>query len=250
MATLRKRNDKWHVQIRRKDYPSQTKSFISKKTAEKWIRETENRIDKGYLHQSSEKLSLTLKELIIRYIANVLVKKRGCVNETIILKAFMRQPFVNKPLIQIRGEDFAQYRDQRLEYVKPATLLRELCIVQHLYSTAKKEWSFDIPNPIKNIQKPKLNNRRERRLTKEEYEFLITDNNHITKKKWKKIKPKLTPFFNLEENTFRQMRLEKTWETAEERVKKSKEAADIRWAKEKESVQSIISKTAKAWLWL
>ena len=69
---------------------------------------------------------------------------------------------------------------------------------------------------------------------------------HITKKKWKKIKPKLTPFFNLEENTFRQMRLEKTWETAEERVKKSKEAADIRWAKEKESVQSIISKTAKA----
>ena len=183
MATLRKRKDKWHVQIRRKDYPSQTKSFISKKTAEKWIRETENRIDKGYLQHSSEKLSLTLKELIIRYIANVLVKKRGCVNETIILKAFMRQPFVNKPLIQIRGEDFAQYRDQRLEYVKPATLLRELCIVQHLYSTAKKEWSFDIPNPIKNIQKPKLNNRRERRLTKEEYEFLITDNNHITLRK-------------------------------------------------------------------
>ena len=67
-----------------------------------------------------------------------------------------------------------------MEYVKPATLIRELCIVQHLYSTAKKEWSFDIPNPIKNIQKPKLNNRRERRLTKEEYEFLITDNNHIT----------------------------------------------------------------------
>ena len=24
MAKLRKRNDKWHVQIRRKDYPSQT----------------------------------------------------------------------------------------------------------------------------------------------------------------------------------------------------------------------------------
>ena len=27
MATFRRRNDKWHVQIRRKDYPSQTKSF-------------------------------------------------------------------------------------------------------------------------------------------------------------------------------------------------------------------------------
>ena len=180
MATLCKRNDKWHVQIRRKDHPSRTKSFISKKTAEKWVRETENRIDQGYLHQSATKLSLTLKELIIRYVADVLVKKRGCVNETIILRAFMRQPFVNKPLIQITSEDFAQYRDRRLEHVKPATLLRELCIVQHLYSTAKKEWGFDIPNPIKNIQKPRLNNRRERRLTKEEYEFLITDSNHRT----------------------------------------------------------------------
>ena len=97
MATLRKRNDKWHVQIRRKDYPFQTKSFISKKTAERWFRETENRIDQGYINHSTVKLTHMLKELIIRYIADVLVKKRGCVNETIILKAFMRQPFVNKP---------------------------------------------------------------------------------------------------------------------------------------------------------
>ena len=173
MATFRQRNDKWHVQIRRKDYPSQTKSFISKKTAEKWVRQTENRIDQGYLHQSTTKLNRTLKELIIRYIESVLVKKRGCVNETIILKAFMRQSFVNKPLMQITSEDFAKYRDKRLEVVKPATLLRELSIVQHLYSIAKKEWNYDIPNPIKNIQKPSLNNRRERRLSEDEYTFLV-----------------------------------------------------------------------------
>ena len=37
MATLRKRNGKWHVQIRRNGYPSQNKTFISKKTAEKWM---------------------------------------------------------------------------------------------------------------------------------------------------------------------------------------------------------------------
>jgi len=35
MATIRKRNGKWHVQIRRYGYPSQNKTFISKKTAEK-----------------------------------------------------------------------------------------------------------------------------------------------------------------------------------------------------------------------
>ena len=176
MATFRRRNDKWHVQIRRKDYPSQTKSFISKKSAERWVRETENRIDQGYLNQRATKLSCTLKELIFKYIENVILKKRGCVNETIILKAFMRQPFVNKPLMQITSEDFAKYRDKRLEVVKPATLLRELCIVQHLYSIANKEWNYDIPNPIKNIQKPSLNNRRERRLSEAEYTFLVKGN--------------------------------------------------------------------------
>jgi len=176
MATFRQRNDKWHVQIRRKDYPSQTKSFISKKTAEKWVRQTENRIDQGYLHQSTTKLNRTLKELIIRYIESVLVKKRGCVNETIILKAFMRQSFVNKPLMQITSEDFAKYRDKRLEVVKPATLLRELSIVQHIYNIANKEWDYNIPNPIKNIQKPSLNNKRERRLSEVEYTFLVKGN--------------------------------------------------------------------------
>ena len=38
------------------------------------------------------------------------------------------------------------------------------------------EWGFNIPNPIKNIQKPTLNNRRERRLTNEEFTFIIKGN--------------------------------------------------------------------------
>ena len=83
---------------------------------------------------------------------------------------------LTKPLIQITAEDFAQYRDKRLESVKPATLLRELCIVQHLYNIANKEWGYNIPNHIKCIQKPKLNNRRERRLTNEEFNFLVKGN--------------------------------------------------------------------------
>jgi integrase len=57
-----------------------------------------------------------------------------------------------------------------------STLLRELSIVQHLYSIANKEWGMNIPNPIKNIQKPSLNNRRERRLNNEEYNFLVKGN--------------------------------------------------------------------------
>ena len=49
-------------------------------------------------------------------------------------------------------------------------------MVQHLYSIVNKEWGYNIPNPIKNIQKPTLNNKREKRLTNEEFIFLIRGN--------------------------------------------------------------------------
>ena len=176
MATLRKRNDKWHVQIRRKDYPSQTKSFTSKKIALRWIREIENKIDGGFIIQKNSTTNVSLRGLILRYIEEVLPKKKVEANETIILKAFIRQPFVRKPLIQITSRDFAQYRDYRLKTVKPSTILRELSILQHLYNIANREWNYDIPNPIKNIQKPSLSNRRERRLSEHEFTFLIKGN--------------------------------------------------------------------------
>jgi len=98
-------------------------------------------------------------DLINRYIAEVLPKKKVCLNETIILKAFMRQEFVNKSITKVSSEDFAKYRDKRLENVKPATILRELCIVQNLYSLANKEWGLNISNPVKKIQKPKFKNK-------------------------------------------------------------------------------------------
>ena len=174
MASIRKRNKKWQVQIRRKNFPLQTQTFQSKKLAIRWARKEEVKFDDGFYKITKKNYSLF--DLINRYIDVVLPKKKVCSNETIILKAFMRENFVSKPISNISSEDFAQYRDKRLESVKPATLLRELCIVQHLYAVANKEWGFNIPNPIKNIQKPTLNNRRERRLTNEEFTFLVKGN--------------------------------------------------------------------------
>ena len=176
MATIRKRNYKWHVQVRRKHHLSITKTFISKGVAQKWIRETESKIDQGCLTQSNVDSSVTFKQLILRYMQEELIKKKSCYNETITLRAFMREQFVSNPISQITPQHFAKYRDKRLQVVKPATVLRELSIVQHLYSIANKEWGMNIPNPIKNIQKPSLNNRRERRLNNEEYNFLVRGN--------------------------------------------------------------------------
>ena len=38
------------------------------------------------------------------------------------------------------------------------------------------EWDYEINNPLKKIKKPKANDKRERRLTEHEYNFLVKGN--------------------------------------------------------------------------
>ena len=46
MASIRKRDTKWHVQIRRAGQPSITKSFVQKSLATEWARQTEADLDR------------------------------------------------------------------------------------------------------------------------------------------------------------------------------------------------------------
>ena len=45
MATLRNRNGKWHVQVRRTGHATRTRSFLSKTEAHRWARRVEAELD-------------------------------------------------------------------------------------------------------------------------------------------------------------------------------------------------------------
>ena len=48
MATIRKKGElQWHVQIRKKGFPTATKTFSLKTDAERWARQVESEMDKG-----------------------------------------------------------------------------------------------------------------------------------------------------------------------------------------------------------
>ena len=49
MATIRRRNKKWFVEIRKKYFKPIRKTFHMKEDAEKYAREKESEIDKGFL---------------------------------------------------------------------------------------------------------------------------------------------------------------------------------------------------------
>jgi len=177
MATIRRRKNKYQVQVRRKDSPQVSKTFICYKDALRWARETEIKIDQNSLEFQHNLSAVTLRSLIHKYIKEIVVHKRGVKVENSILNFFIKNfSDINKPIREIRVEMFSRYRDLRLQHVKPSTIVRELSLIQHVFNTAIKEWELNIKNPINFIRKPKVLNCRERRLSDRECQLLVHGN--------------------------------------------------------------------------
>ena len=175
MATISKHYGKWQAQIRIKDYPNRTKSFLLKKDAELWARQIEISLQKDDLGIRLNSYPAFI-EIINRYVKEVSSLKRGFVNERHHLSNILKEKFIYLPLNKIIPLYFAKYRDKRLQEVKSSTLLREFNIISHIFTVCMTEWGYEITNPLKKIKKPKANDRRERRLTNYEYEFLVKGN--------------------------------------------------------------------------
>jgi hypothetical protein len=165
MATFRKRNGKWQVQVRALGSHPTTRTFLRKQDADRWALETESQLQRGSLGTGAEDLRrTTLADLITRYIATVTVKKRGRKNEAIMLGAILGQPFTREGLKNLTANNFSRYRDERLLTVKPATINRELTALSHIYRTARLEWGLPLNNPIVGIRRAKGEVPRNRRL--------------------------------------------------------------------------------------
>ena len=111
MATISKHYRKWQAQIRIKDYPNKTKSFLLKKDAELWARQTEISLQKNDLGINL-KTYPTLIEIINRYLKEVSLLKRGYINEKYHLSNILKENFIYLPLNKITPLYFAQYRDK------------------------------------------------------------------------------------------------------------------------------------------
>ena len=68
MSHIRKRkNGKWQVIIRKKNYPDIVKTFLEKGTASKWSNLIETQMDKKVFQDMSGAESTTLSQLVIKY---------------------------------------------------------------------------------------------------------------------------------------------------------------------------------------
>jgi integrase len=175
MATVRRRGLTWTVQVRRRGFPTLTRTFQRKSDAELWARQREAEIDRGDLPSNIRGLRAhTLRQLLERYAETVTSRKRGADRERYKLRVILNHPIAALSLDRLTPAQIARYRDDRLTVVKGDTVRRELAIVQHCLELARKEWGIALlANPVRQIKLPSVGRSRERRTTAAELTQLL-----------------------------------------------------------------------------
>ena len=168
--------------IRKKGYPSQTKTFRAKRDAERWARQIESEMERGVFVQRTESEQTTLKELLDRYSREVLPTLKGGYREQSRIKA-LQAGLGAYSLAALNSSMIAKYRDKRLStvsektgrLVSPQTVKHELGLLQRAMKMAAMEWGIALPGgiPTAMVKKPSLPSARDRRLVDNEEEKLL-----------------------------------------------------------------------------
>jgi len=174
MASIKRRESGYQVQIRRKGFPQVSKSFSSLKLAETWARLIESEMDRGIFQDRTEAEQNTLGDILQRYMKEISPRKKSCSTEIIRIKRFIRvENLCQYKASSLNGKLLSTWRDKRLKEVSGSTVNRELNLISHAINIARKEWGIHISNPIELIQRPRENKARQRRLSTNEELKLI-----------------------------------------------------------------------------
>jgi integrase len=198
MATIRKKGPfQFHVQIRRKGYPQQSKTFDTYNEAESWAIITESEMKRGKFVSYGEAERMTLYDALKKYRDEITPTKKGSAQETTRINkwlgvrtdAFQKMldrskkksrdvplkpdPITGYALASLTTADFSKWRDLRLKDVAPATVTRDLSLFSHVFTACVKDWGIAVENPLKDMRKPAVNNERDRRFEMDEEKRLF-----------------------------------------------------------------------------
>lgn len=175
MAAIEQRESGWwQAKIRKRGWPSQSKTFPSRKDAEAWAAIIESEMVRGVFVSRSEAERNTLGDIIARYRSEVLPKKRGADRDEYRLRQLDAE-FGAYSLAAISSAQLAEYRDRRLKVLSPQTVVHELNLLSRLFKAAVIDWGIALPGgiPTATVRKPRVANSRERRLLEDEESLLL-----------------------------------------------------------------------------
>ena len=169
MASYIKRGKTWRAFIVRRGV-RKSGTFKTKAEAVAWATQEEADIMLGRHEQYQGR---TFFDLLERYAATISVKKRGGQWESSRIAAIMQDKLASVPCRELGARHFAQWRDEKLARVSPASVNRYINILSHVCHVAVNEWQWLEDNPLKTVRRPPQPKPRDRRISSEEIERII-----------------------------------------------------------------------------
>ena len=150
MATIRRRNKKYQVQIRKNAHKCISKTFNNLKAAKKWANHMEDRIELGEQFYQSES-GLILKEVILRYLKEITPLKRGKDRESVRINRLLKEPICKEKICSLKTKDFVEFKNRRIKDGNK-TCHYDLVLLRHIYNVAINQWNlFKLENPLVNV---------------------------------------------------------------------------------------------------
>jgi integrase len=175
VATIRKRNGQWQVQVRRRGFDPVSKTFTARQDAAGWARQIEAEMDRNAYVPRKAAEAITVKALTDRYLQEVAPQKRSHRAMRYDLLALGRH-FRHRTLATLTPADVAGFRDARLASgCAGATVRKQLNVLARVIDTARREWGVHAPtNPARMVSRPTPAPGRSRRVTAAE-ELVLLD---------------------------------------------------------------------------
>ena len=172
---IRKRLNKYYVEIKRQGHKDIYKTFKQKSDAMKWGRSVEIQLDQSRYKDTSNASKTTLKSVMERHLKECLRLVREPKKEQSRYNVIIKNDIVKRYLTNLTPLIFARYRDQRLdEGLSPSTVCRELSFMSVSIKKAIRFYNCWLPeHPIPNDIKPKESAPRNRRLEEGEFDKLM-----------------------------------------------------------------------------
>ncbi len=175
MGTITKRGElQWQAKVRRKGFPTQSRTFSYKEDAEKWVRALERELETSGFIDRREADKNTLGEVLRRYQKEITPSKKSADIESIKIDVILKDSVLPKlKMSALTSSAVASWRDRRLKEVSGATVNREIDVLSTVLNHARREWGIHVENPIPFIKRPEKARARDRRFSPEEEAYLF-----------------------------------------------------------------------------
>lgn len=157
---VRPHGEGWQVQVRKKGFPSQTRTFDKMADAIAWEQTTQSSMTSGLWQDSKKARETPFPDLLLRYELEEAPKKRSRISQEYLLQGLREVKRFQKPVSAISSEDIAAFRNERVKAGYAASTIRtQLSILSKVFKVAKTEWGYNsLGNPAAadSVSRPEL----------------------------------------------------------------------------------------------